>query len=123
MLEAHRFEHRPLVYTILRRIELLNWTWGIWRGKCLHPKRPRFANARMLWLALTCYETERCDVCGWKVEVVWWCDNPGLWEKLTNYEGGGGVTCVKCFDRLAEAQGILIQWRPIVLKGGDACAM
>lgn len=106
MIEAWQIEHRPWLYFFLRRFELTRWTL---RTK-LHPEARWYALALSLWLAITGYETERCCFCGWKVEVVWWCDDQVLWETVTGYQNGSGITCVKCFDKRAYEKGLPIKW-------------
>lgn len=113
MIEAHSFERRPVVYFFLRRAELIRWTF---RHKILHPEAKWYARALSLWLAIIGYETERCGVCGWKVGMVWWCDNPIMWVLVTGYSEGEGVLCMQCFDDRAHKQGIYLQWRVELLK-------
>jgi hypothetical protein len=113
MLDAWQLEHRPVLYFFLRRFELIRWTLS---GKVFHSEASRLALWRSLWLALIGYETERCSFCGWKVGLVWWCDSTALWERVTGFREGGGICCVKCFERRANKTGIALRWKPDLLS-------
>lgn len=114
MIEAWQVEHRPWLYFFLRRFELTRWTL---RGKVWHPETRWYARFLALYLAVTGYETERCMFCGWKVGVVWWCDDQVAWETVTGYSDGGGVSCMTCFDEKAQAKGLPLKWRVGPLRG------
>lgn len=58
---------------------------------------------------------EYCDDCGREQPLVWWSEDP-LWTHVTGIRDGGGVYCPECFDRRADALGLLLQWRPTVLE-------
>lgn len=107
MIESCQIEDRPWLYFFLRRFELVRWTL---RGKVFHDDARWYARLVSLWLALAGYETERCLFCGWKVGVVWWCDDPVLWETVTGYTEGGGVSCIQCFADRAERQRLPLKW-------------
>jgi hypothetical protein len=113
VIEAYQIEHRPVLYFFLRRLELIRWTI---QSKTLHPDAKWYAPLLSLWLAITGYETERCNFCGWKVDLVWWCDNAIMWVLVTGYSKGEGICCVKCFDKRAQKQRIFLQWRVGLLK-------
>lgn len=85
-----------------------------WRRKHWHHSADLLARIRASLLILAGHETEICGICGGAVEVVWWCDDVELWSRLTGW-GEGGVACVRCFDRLAERERLILQWVPRVL--------
>lgn len=114
MREAWTLEHRPWLYFVLRRFELCRWAFG---GKRFHPEARWYARLVALWFAVTGYETELCSFCGGKVGMVWWCDDQDLWESITGYENGGGISCVQCFDDRAERGRIYLKWRVGPLSG------
>lgn len=107
LIEAHQFEQRPWLYFFLRRFELTRWTL---RTR-LHPEAKWYARLLALYLAITGFETERCCFCGWKVEVVWWCEDQILWETVTGYENGEGISCVACFSKRAGARSLPLKWK------------
>lgn len=107
MIEAYQIEHRPFLYFFLRRFELVRWTLN---GKVFHAEAKWYAPLLALLLALMGYEYERCCFCGWKVSVVWWCDDQILWETVTGYTTNG-VLCIQCFDRHAERKGLSVKWQ------------
>lgn len=114
MIEAHQLEHRPWLYAIVRRVELVRWTLG---GKVFHREARWYARLLALWLALTGYETERCLFCGWKVNHVWWCEDQILWGTVTGYMEGGGISCIDCFEKRASAMGFPLRWKVRPLCG------
>lgn len=116
MIEAWQIEHRPAFYFLLRRLELIRWTL---RGKVFHPEVRWYARIGALWLAVIGYETERCCFCGWKVGRVWWCDDAELWETVTTYKDGGGISCINCFEERAAQKQIPLRWHvtPLVRPG------
>lgn len=114
MIESWQIEHRPWLYFFLRRFELTRWTL---RGKDFHKDARWYARILSLYLALIGYETERCLFCGWKVSVVWWCDDQVLWETVTGWKEGGGIACVNCFNERAEAQSFPLRWHVGPLRG------
>lgn len=113
MIEAWQIEHRPWLYFFLRRYELIRWTLT---GKKLHPEAKWYALLLSLWLAITGYETERCNFCGWKVEQVWWCEDEIAWTTVTGYKGGG-ISCIKCFNKRASAKSLSLRWLATPLCG------
>jgi hypothetical protein len=110
MKEAYEYRNSPLVYGIVRRIELAKWPFI---GKWWHPNHRWYARPRALLLFLSGHETEVCYICGGKVGLVWWCADEKLWSELTGESNGGGTTCVNCFDRLCEESGKgFLRWNP-----------
>lgn len=107
LIEAWQIEHRPWLYFFLRRLELTRWSM---RGKVLHPDARWYARLLLLWLALTGYETERCCFCGWKVGIVWWCDDQVLWETVTGWQNGEGISCIQCFNDRADRMNLPLRW-------------
>lgn len=107
MIEAWQIEHRPLLYAILRRIELCRWAF---RRKQFHPSARWPARARAVWIILGGHETEICCYCGGGVNAVWWCPDKALWQQLTGWENGGGVACMRCFEGLATERGVFLKW-------------
>lgn len=112
MIEAWQIEHRSWLYFFLRRLELTCWTM---RGKVLHPDAKWYARLLLTWLALTGYETERCCFCGWKVGIVWHCDDEA-WAKITGWQDGEGISCVQCFNDRAEQMGVFLRFSAGPLK-------
>ena len=55
---------------------------------------------------------EVCRRCGADVGLVWAAPH-ALWNGLTG--GPNGILCVKCFDKLARRNGIILRWAPEVL--------
>lgn len=106
MIESWQIEHRPWLYFFLRRFELIRWTLF---GKVFHKEARWYARLLSLYLAVTGFETERCLFCGWKVGVIWWCNDQELWSKITGY-GEGGICCVRCFNLRAEQKNVLLRW-------------
>ncbi len=51
---------------------------------------------------------ETCADCGENVNQVWHTPDE-LWRRVTG-QGDGICLCVTCFDNLARAAGILLQW-------------
>ena len=56
---------------------------------------------------------EFCGTCGRRVRDVWWAPD-ALWREVTGEQHGGGVRCIRCFDRECYARGKLLQWSPRV---------
>lgn len=113
MIEAWQIEHRPWAYFFLRRFELIRWTLTT----KLHSEAKWYALPLSLWLAIIGHETERCCFCGWKVEVVWWCEDEIAWTTVTGYKDGGGISCVKCFDSRASTRKLSLRWLATPLCG------
>jgi hypothetical protein len=109
MIEAWKIEHRPLPYAILRRFELCRWAL---QRKQFYPSAHWYARARALWIILWGHETEICAYCGGGVDAVWWCPDNKLWERLTGESDGGGVSCMRCFERRAREQNVFLKWTP-----------
>lgn len=86
-----------LRYFFLRRYELTKY---VLRKKSFHRDHQRLARLRAWLLVLKGHETEICCFCGRAVEVVWWCEDKNIWGQVTGWTNGGGVSCLKCFDRL-----------------------
>lgn len=66
---------------------------------------------------ILCYQTETCDKCGGKVNLVWWSKENLLWEEVYktatgNSRGDSGLLCSKCFDKVAYSIGYLLIWNP-----------
>ena len=60
---------------------------------------------------------ERCLRCKQPYEYIWWAPSE-TWEEVTKMaSGGGGLFCIPCFDKMAEEQGILLQWSVKKYKG------
>lgn len=110
MVEAWTVEHRPILYFLLRRYELMRWI--VKGSKSWHLTASRWARIRAFLLVLGGHEGEICCVCGRKMEAVWWCPEQQLWSVLTDWTDGGGLACIKCFDRLAQEKGIRFIWKP-----------
>lgn len=107
MIEAEQTKRHPWLYFLLRRLELARWTLS---SKVFHRDAKWYARWLALYLALMGYEYERCCFCGWKVSVVWWCDDQVLWETVTGYTTNG-VSCIQCFDERAERMGLTVKWQ------------
>jgi hypothetical protein len=105
MIEAWQIQHKPFLYAVLRRFELTRWAF---RRKMFGSQ---LARLRAVLLILCGHETEICSECGRGVNCVWWCDDSALWERVTSWKGGGGVCCPRCFERMAERQGVSLRWR------------
>jgi hypothetical protein len=114
MIEAWQIEHRPLLYAILRRFELCRW---VLFGKHFHESASWWARVRALWIVLGGHETEICCLCGRGVNAVWWCQDGALWEQVTGWIDGGGVSCMACFERAAVRQSVFLKWTATV-EGG-----
>lgn len=87
----------------------LTYPW--WR-KHWHPSAGLIARIRATVLIALGYETEICGLCGGKVEIVWWCEDEALWERLTGWANGSGIACIGCFDDLATREDLILQWVP-----------
>ncbi len=111
MKEAWQYTS-PFMRALVRRAEMIRYVFA---GKNWHPKAGRWAKVRAFLLVISGHETEMCAICGRAVEMVWWCERDDLWAKLTGWQGGGGVCCVRCFSRLAEDAGICLQWSASML--------
>lgn len=109
MKEAWEYKS-PIIYAIIRRVELTRY---VFNSKSWHPSAKWTARVRALLLVLRGHETEICCYCGGKVGVVWWCQDSDLWSRLTGWEDGG-ISCVDCFDSLAQKAGLLLQWAATV---------
>lgn len=81
--------------------------------------RPRVATLAgrvRQWLAyLLGYEAETCQWCGRAYDVVWWCEDPALWEdvyeKVTGWRRGeAGLLCPACFERGARQLSTIVIW-------------
>jgi hypothetical protein len=107
VIEAWQIEHRPWLYFFLRRFERVRWTLSV---KAFHEESRWYARPLSLWLALIGYEAERCLFCGWKVGIVWWCEDQILWETVTGFKDGGGISCVGCFAKRAESKRLFLRW-------------
>lgn len=62
--------------------------------------------------------TEYCHDCGVEQPLVWWAPNE-LWaevmdETQVGIENMPGVVCPKCFDRRADAKGLMLRWHPTI---------
>jgi len=106
MIEAWRFEHFPLLYAALRRLEMCGW---VLRKKNWHSSASWRARVRALLLALRGYEYEVCAICGGRVGCVWHCDDHS-WRTVTGWTTNG-VSCVRCFERLANDKGMFVEWK------------
>ena len=107
MIEAWTVEHRPWLYGIIRRVELSRWVFS---RKNWHRTAPWWAPLRAWFLVLAGHETEICCLCGGKVGLVWWCPDDKLWAVLTGWTNGEGLSCARCFDALAQRNGIFLRW-------------
>jgi hypothetical protein len=107
MIEAWKIEHRPLLYAIVRRIGL--WRWAF-QDKQFYPSARWYARLQALWIILWGHETEICAYCGGGVDAVWWCPDNELWKQLTGEQEGGGVSCMRCFERRAREANIFLEW-------------
>ena len=56
-------------------------------------------------------DAEHCHECGQPVALVWTAPDD-LWAAVTGITTGGGIRCIPCFDKAAEAQGRFIRWVP-----------
>ena len=52
---------------------------------------------------------EFCHDCGVRQPVVWTATD-GLWAEVMG--GPSGVVCPACFDKRAEAKGLMLRWEP-----------
>ena len=50
-----------------------------------------------------------CERCGEEIAVVWYAPHE-LWRRISGHNDDGGRLCMRCFDALAEEQGILLRW-------------
>jgi hypothetical protein len=94
------------LYAIVRRIELTKY---VLNKKSFHPQAQKLSIIKALVLVLFGHETEICNFCGSKVEYIWWSDDY-LWKILTGYKNGEGISCMKCFEKLAQKHKLLIRW-------------
>ena len=62
--------------------------------------------------------TEFCHRCGKRVRECWWSPQP-LWNEVTGM-GEAGCRCPRCFERDAEAKGILLRWVPRIEARKDS---
>jgi hypothetical protein len=88
--------------------------WALWYVR----NRRLIAAARALWWALVRgYIGEGCQECGrpyllWHARDDLYGEVTGRWPSPGG-ESGGGLFCLACFDRLARAKGIDLQWQPL----------
>ena len=54
---------------------------------------------------------EYCHDCGRTQPVVWHATDD-LWAQVSGHPDGSGVLCPDCFDRRAQAMGMLLLWEP-----------
>lgn len=69
---------------------------------------------RIAWktlLARFVLVAEFCHRCGNDVAQVWTAPAE-LWAEVARRVDGGGVPCIRCFDRIAWAQGRFLRWVP-----------
>jgi hypothetical protein len=77
---------------------------------------------RFYWQRIRRHDSEICHSCGRPVGLVWWCFDPGLWERVTGNRANGqepasGLRCIPCFDREAREAGAgWIEWAPLNLR-------
>lgn len=65
------------------------------------------------------YNGETCNRCGRRYSyLLWWCPDNELFARLTGKVFTppyvGGLFCPRCFDRLARAADITLEWNPRV---------
>lgn len=89
------------------------WRWVAW-----YVRRGRLVAAlRQAWLAYVWgYDGEACQACGrsyplWHAYDDLYGRVTGRWSKPDG-ESASGLFCIGCFDRMAEAKGITLKWRP-----------
>lgn len=73
------------------------------------------------WSKLRRWDSELCDECGRPVNIVWWCHDSFLWERITGKRGrgqepAGGLRCIHCFDAAAKELCPWIEWAPLNLR-------
>src|SRR5436189_74128 len=73
----------------------------------------RFRRVGKGWLARVTTIIEFCHDCGRRQPLIWHADD-NVWEVITGRTDGGGVLCPQCFDRRAEAVGVMLYWVPNV---------
>lgn len=89
------------------------WTLSLRR----HPKT--FTGyLRLLWQDFVIHPLfeggECCQDCGGSY-VLWWADDDELWRKANN-GSLGGLLCPQCFFDRLDDQGILVRFKPEVVK-------
>jgi len=107
MIEAWAVEHRPWLYFFLRRFELVRFALT---EKAFRKDAFWSARLRCIFHTLCGHETEICQRCGGKVNIVWWCADIHIWSKVTGCDGNG-VLCANCFDGLANDKNIFVRFR------------
>lgn len=67
---------------------------------------------RWFWRHLMRYDSELCDDCGRKIEVIWTAPD-WMWGQAMGHEGG--ILCPRCFDaRMGHPNVLFIRWIPEV---------
>lgn len=73
------------------------------------------AKLRDLWHIA--YGGETCEFCG-KRYFLWWCPDNALYALVMGKPDvrpyAGGLCCPGCFDKRADAVGIVLEWNPRV---------
>lgn len=86
----------------------------------LHKFRNLAAKVRAIWHTIVLNrDCELCYDCG-RPYLLWWCGDQVMWSKVTGY-GANGLCCPQCFGRLAEEQGLILEWRPVVFRESRRC--
>jgi hypothetical protein len=92
------------------------WAFGDFRRH-----RPVAALRTLWWTLVRGHIGEACQECG-RPYLLWHATDDIYGQVTGNWphsdgEAGGGLFCPACFDRLAEAKGILTIWQPEVYPG------
>jgi hypothetical protein len=75
-----------------------------------HPGRP-WALVTALWrVIIRGHDGELCEECG--LNYVLWHAPDDLYTEVVGC--AGGLLCPACFDRIADDQGIVLEWVPTV---------
>jgi hypothetical protein len=77
------------------------WRWIRWRNPA--------AKARAFYHhVVRNYRYEICRACGRPVEIVWWCPDQELWDRING--GTRGILCVSCFDTACDHENEPRRW-------------
>lgn len=90
--------------------------WAVRQHRHGRPARSTAGRIRLLWHDFVTHVLfeggERCQDCG-RDHVLWHAEND-LYRHV--HGSSSGLLCPGCFDRQAREKGLVLDWRPVILR-------